>query len=196
MRSWLTVAVIVGVLFMCGGCGNKQNSTDTSGALLPAWAPENPSPEFVRAAKILKPMPVEPVSNVQDQALDAKLKQVWVPAWEFFGTLSDEEISRLQTSKEIDLRYDAMRQDQRDALNRYLEVWRETMKNLPQGEGFEGGWQPDLMVELYKYGAREDLSNVLCKFKIRGNNIVAMFLHAVQSDGSLSRPLPLGLGSI
>jgi hypothetical protein len=196
MRIRYCLVVII-ILCIFAGCSKRaaqtQNVALPPGVILPDWAPKNPSPEFIRAAKVLKPIPPEPGKNdPQTQALVAKVKLVTVPAWEFFGTLSDQDISSLQAGTDVSLRYDSMSDKQRNALNNWLEVWRQTMKDIPEG----GGWKPDWLVVLYRYGAKEDLSNVLCTFKTKGNHIVQFWLQAIQSDGNLSTPVPCGLGYI
>lgn len=60
---------------------------------LPEWAPKSPSPEFIRAAKYLSPLPPENAGYHASGPLDAA-------AWELFGTLTDEQIKDFMTVKQ------------------------------------------------------------------------------------------------
>ncbi len=42
-------------------------------------------------------------NEILDKVLTEKWERVSVPAWEFFGTLSDEQVNRLFTSKPINV---------------------------------------------------------------------------------------------
>ncbi len=68
------------------------------------------------------------------------------------------------------------------------------MKGLPERP--QEWSSDDWLVELYKGGAREDLSNVQVQFLVRSGHRVAMFLRARLPDGSLGPPCPIGLGDL
>lgn len=63
--SWRSAVVALCFVMVCvaAGCGRKAEKTPAAkatppaGVGLPDWAPKNPSPEFLRAAKVLKPLP-------------------------------------------------------------------------------------------------------------------------------------------
>jgi hypothetical protein len=63
--AWRVVAIVgIAAALASLGCGKEQRpSVPTTVAKadvpLPEWAPNNPSPEFMRAARVLKPMPME-----------------------------------------------------------------------------------------------------------------------------------------
>ena len=89
------------VLLVCiVGCGQRTTQTPVSAPAaekveiaLPEWAPENPSPEFLRAAKVLKPMPEESFNSPEDRAEAVtwlRYQQTLAAGFEFFGTLTDE----------------------------------------------------------------------------------------------------------
>jgi hypothetical protein len=189
--------ILILILCVCAGCNNHstQSATNTklpAGVVLPAWAPANPSPQFIRAATTLKPIPDDAQGPNPDQALHAKLDQVRIPAWEFFGTLSDQEVSNLKANKELKLPFGTMNSEQQAAFNHFLDVWQNIMKDWPSNVGLKR----DLRIALAGKGAKQDLSNVLCKLVVRDSGIVAMMLYVIQPDSSLSQPEPFGIGSL
>ena len=163
------------------------------------WAPKNPSPEFVRAARVLTSMAERPAQSDQPEsdlaarAASARYTRTLPAAWEFFGTLSDGQVERFLATRELRLQVKDLSPKQRAALYRYFEVWREQMKGLPERPT---EWGADWLVDLYKFGAREDLSNVQIEFLVRGSARVAMILRVRQPDGGLSPRLPAGLGDL
>ncbi len=86
-----------------------------------------------------------------------------------------------------------MSRKQQAAFNHYLEVWRETYEGLRNTE-YEGGLKEDKLVELYKRGAKEDLSNLLFEFQVLNNHLVRAFIYPVQSDGSLGKHVNMVFG--
>ncbi|MDH4179293.1 MAG: hypothetical protein OEV33_02190 [Armatimonadota bacterium] len=189
------------VLLVAPGCGQRaaqQEATQPADVPLPEWAPENPSPEFLRAARVIKPWPEEftPASSEAEltrKALHHRYISTLPAAWEFFGTLTDEQIERFLSAKSFRLRFVDLSGRQRTALLSYFDVFRESMKGLSPEEQ---GYSEDPLVELYKLGAKEDLSNVEIEFLVRASGIVAIFMRARQPDGSLSPPAGVGLGYI
>lgn len=109
--AWCIVGIIgITAALAFAGCEKADRAAETTPAKtatpLPEWAPENPSPEFLRAAKVLTPIPTEGdgmENEILDKVLTEKWERVSVPAWEFFGTLSDEQVNRLFTSKPINV---------------------------------------------------------------------------------------------
>jgi hypothetical protein len=163
---------------------------------LPNWAPQHPSPEFLRAAKILTSYFWGEPKTLQEKVLKERMERIAVPAWEFFGTLNDQEMSKLMKSKDLRMRYRTMRPRQQQALKAWLEVWRQNMKDLDSG-WYQGGWQADWLVVLYKHGAKQDLSNVLCQFQIKNSRIVRAYLRIIQSDDKASHwAVPINFGYI
>jgi hypothetical protein len=156
------------------------------------------SPEYRRAASLLKPLPPElgseqAQSDLAEQAFNVRYHRTIDAAWEFFGSLSDEQIERLQTTKELRIPVPSLTEKQRAALFHYFDVWRETMKGLPADET---SFSEDWLVALYKFGAKQDLSNVEVRFLVRASGIVAMMLRVQLPDGSFSPPLAAGLGQM
>jgi|WetSurMetagenome_2_1015567.scaffolds.fasta_scaffold24766_4 hypothetical protein len=200
--GWMMIAAL-GLLILAG-CnkppdqavsqddGKPVTSSQPSPAatILPDWAPKKPSPEFLRAAKILKPMPEESSgqADLTEQALAERYRRAMPAAWELFGSLSDQQLERFQNTKKVELPVKAMTKKQREALNHFFDTWREAMKGGPPEH-------QDYLVDLYKIGAREDLQNVLLVFEARASGTVAMLIYVQRPDGSLSLPLPLGIGS-
>jgi len=199
----LTVVIVVGVAVAASGFAGKaaEAARTAAGAAkgatvtLPEWAPKNPSKEFLRAAKVLKPIPQE-----------AQAYSPLYPAlYEFFGTLTDEQIAtflkRKQVSTpvadtseklrsfakehwgarevdgklvyythEITLPFKALTARQRKLFDKVIEAWREDTT------GHAGG---DLLVFLYKMGAKKDLSNVKVRFSALGGHAVNFMLDVV-----------------
>ncbi len=181
---------IVSVLLLAGllaaGCGGGTAQQGT--------APENPSPEFLRAAEVLKPMAGEPSSgegNLSTAAMEARLHRVHPAAWEFFGTLSDEQIEKMISTNEVSIPARQLTDKQWDALNHFFDVWREVYKGISPLE-----WSEDIVVDLYKAGAAEDLSNLVITFKVRSSKRVAMFFYIRRPDGSLTMAFPLGIADL
>jgi len=164
---WLVVTVTL-MLPVTTGCGrHKARESPTAVHMpepklpLPEWAPKNPSEEFLRAAKVLKPMPMEPTSAGEEAtpglaAISARLRSTWPAAYGFFGTLTDGQIERFLSVKKIRIPTKSLTKAQRTALDRWFEAYRQAMK----GAGLGGLLPDDYLVQLYKEGAAEDLSNV------------------------------------
>jgi len=201
--AWRVVGMIgITAALACSGCGRSQKPTTSeptvsSNVPLPEWAPKNPSAEFLRAARVLKPYAEERGAAPQDElsrrALHARYTRTLTAAWEFFGSLSDEQIERFLAARELQLPVKSLTKKQRAALYHYFDVYREVMRDVPPTDPEYGG---DPLVQLYKFGAREDLSNVEAQFLVRASGIVAVLMRVRQPDGSLSPPLPVGLGRI
>jgi hypothetical protein len=213
MKLAWRVVVIIGAITACGAgacllpsCGRGDGAVREGPALrgttvtktdipLPEWAPEDPSPEFLRAAKVLRPYAEERAAAPQDdlsrRTARARYTRTLTAAWEFFGTLSDDQIERLLAAKELQMTMRTLTETQRTALYHYFDVYREVMEGVS-----DRVYGEDPLVELYKFGAKEDLSNVEIQFLIRASGIVGVFMRVRQPDGSLSPPLPAGLGRI
>jgi hypothetical protein len=200
---WL-IAVLLIAVSPPAGCGRSAARTTTPKASkavtripLPEWAPKNPSPEFLRAAALIRPYPQEfsvarEEGDLAARAFQERYDRTLVPAWEFFGMLSDEQINRLRSAKSLRLMVKDLSAKQRAGLYHYFDVWRKEMKGLPERPQ---EWGEDWLVELYKFGAKQDLSNVQIEFLAReGSHILVMILRAQKADGTLSPPCPAGLG--
>ncbi len=211
LRFLLAVTAIAVAVLVLAGCGHHtaQKSAATPAAPraavpLPEWAPKNPSPEFLRAARVLKPMPAE-VKRLSAQgvppetakALAAKrMMLVWPAAYELFGALNDEQTAQfLQVREmvapsgksgmppirvrgyEVVVPAKQLTTKQRTALDRYLEAARKS-------DDF------DLLVFMYKRGARRDLSNVRVGFttaQAGGGHIVSVVFYITTLDGIRAR---------
>jgi len=75
---WLSVPLMV----LAFGCSHRAPQRPSAPAPapkasvpLPEWAPKDPSPEFLRAAKVLKPMPPE---LFRDAAQTPLRRRSWV----------------------------------------------------------------------------------------------------------------------
>jgi len=196
------VLPVVGVLLLVVGCGHRAphetspvEAAKTADVPLPEWAPPNPSPEFMRAARVIKPWPTEITiageSDLAAKAFNARFRRCLVPAWEFFGSLTDDQIGRFRATRDLRIQVKDLTDKQRAALYRVFDTWREQMKGVPDRPE---AWGTDWLVELYKAGAKEDLSNVEIQFVVRARGRVVMFLRACLPDGSLSYPNGMGLG--
>ncbi len=203
--SWL-IALLLLAVFPLAGCGRSTARTTTPRASkavtsipLPEWAPKSPSPEFLRAARVLRPMPDE-VSVAQDRgdmvgrAWSEKYHRTFVAAWEFFGSLTDQQIERFVATKRLRLLVKDLTPQQRAALYHHFDVWRETMRGVPAD--YQDQFGEDWLVELYRLGAKQDLSNVEITFEVRSSHRVAIFMRAQLAGGKLSAPCPAGIGQL
>ncbi|MGD0114085.1 MAG: hypothetical protein ABSD48_19685, partial [Armatimonadota bacterium] len=136
----VSVSLAVAAALVIGlGCGRRApqraagfESARKSAVPLPEWAPKNPSPEFLRAARVLKPMPDELLQGIvgrsaEGEALLQRYRGTMPASYEFFGTLDDRQIERLRTSHEIRIPAKALTPKQRAALNHWFEDWRAAM---------------------------------------------------------------------
>jgi hypothetical protein len=167
------IPILAVVAFAIAGCGQRTAHKPPASAFprraqvpLPEWAPKNPSPEFLRAAKVLKPLPLEMLKSLggQRQVPDLALKRyvgIWPAAYEFFGTLTDDQIERFRTTRRIRIRVGDLTKEQRKAFDRFITA---------RDRALEG----DLLVSFYKAGATKDLSNVEVGFLDEGGHIVSV----------------------
>ncbi len=206
--------IIIAAVFV--GCGRKATqptatsqeplatssqataNNSTKRQPLPEWAPKKPSKEFLRAAKVLKPRPGEVSeqqvrSDLSQRALSKRYWSTMPAAWEFFGTLTDQQIARFLSGESVRMRVKDLSKKQRATLERFFEVWREAFKGVSP---LDPEYGEDWLVALYKIGAKEDLSNVEVVFDVRGSGIARMRLFVRRPDGSLSPALPMGLGQV
>jgi len=202
---WL-VGLLLIAISMSVACGRHTKRADAPQARkvaastpLPHWAPKNPSPEFLRAARVLRPMPDE-VSVARDKgdmvgrAWSEKYHRTFVVAWEFFGSLTDQQIERFVATKRLRLLVKDLTPQQRAALYHYFDVWREQMKGVPVD--YQDQFGEDWLVELYRLGAKQDLSNVEITFDVRTSHIVRMMMRAQLAGGKFSAPCPAGIGQL
>ncbi len=156
-------------------------------AVLPSWAPKHPSKEFLRAAKVFKPIPPEV------QAYDP----LYVPAWEFFGTLTDQQVIAFMQRKQVTVPRTGMDEGAVERLKTHLGaresgaalVWythevrlrfsslsarqRRVFDSLVRAYPDEGRRRPDdLLVMLFRADAKKDLSNVQVGFNGAGGHVV------------------------
>lgn len=191
MRSWrfASCAAVITISVGLTGCGRKaekaRSGTVPPGVLLPDWAPKNPSPEFLRAAKTLKPLPEELLQGMagksaEGKALFERYRKTFVAGYECFGTLSDGQLTRFRSAKQVRIPAKSLTSRQRAALDRWFETWRTAMKGGPPE--FEG-----YLVALYKIGAKEDLSNVDAGFDAgaKRGHVVHISFWVTGPDGKL-----------
>ncbi|NIM07265.1 MAG: hypothetical protein GTN69_08655 [Armatimonadetes bacterium] len=154
------------VALLTSGCEDRKSyqiSTSkpqqTAEVPLPEWAPKDPSPEFLRAAKVLKPLPTESSEKMPPEMAVMLVRQrLWRPAaYELFGSLNDDQMQHFLSAKKVRVAVKALTAPQRAALDNWFESYRHAYEGvLPEElQSFE-----DYRVLLYKHGAREDLSNV------------------------------------
>jgi len=178
MRSaYRTTAVLaLAAALFSTGCGHRAPQeppvsapAQKSDMPLPEWAPKNPSPEFLRAARVLKPLPQENLARLASRhpevaAHMTHYNRVLVPTYELFGTLTDQQVQQFRSTHEVRIPTRSLTESQRLALSTWFETWRKEMK----GEEITS----DFLVELYRYGAKQDLSNLDIGFEIQGNHYV------------------------
>jgi len=182
---------VVLMLLVASGCGQRtvqekpaDKPPQTAAVPLPEWAPANPSPEFLRAARVLKPIPREILVNYAegDKAKEAEIQRclgTWPAHYEFFGTLTDKQIQQFLSKKQIRIPIRSLTPKQRAAMESFFSEWRLAMK---------GTEQPDFLVFLYKRGAKEDFSNVEAGFDAHGGVIVHIKFWISLSGGEVNEP--------
>ncbi len=197
MKSRRRVIAIVGVVAswwagacLLSGCGNGHSpkaggsapAQSTNASIpLPDWAPANPSREFLRAARVLKPMPSELLDagargDPTRAATIDKFTRVWPASYEFFGTLTDDQLKRFLSTGQIRIPVKDLTIAQKTALDNWFSAWQRAMK----ATGNE-----DFLVDLYKAGAERDLSNVDAGFDVQAGHMVHVKFWVKQQDGSV-----------
>jgi hypothetical protein len=116
MRSLLIVSVIVTSIMLCGysvqsaTTAPKPNVGKTSDLVLPSWTPKHPSPEFLRAAKIIRPVPDEILQQFAkelapgNKTLPAAMQRyaaTFPAAYEFIGSLSDTQLAMFMKPRQL-----------------------------------------------------------------------------------------------
>ena len=167
---WMVLIAVAGLLPV--GCARraapKARPAQAVQRPLPAGAPTHPSPEYLRAAKVLKPIPPEMLLGAKEavgvpKAVLQRYTQWWPAGWEFFGTLSDEQIERVRKTKFLRVHVRDLTPKQREAFEAFMDAKDKAMA---------GTGNPEYRVELYKVGARADLSNVDVGFDVDGDVLV------------------------
>jgi hypothetical protein len=197
MKLLSGVSVIAGIaaLVAAAGCGKTQHASEappvnTAAAVpLPDWSPVDPSPEFVRAARVLKPLPLDymksPGRTDAENAVRMKGAAImWPAAYEFFGTLSDSQVERFLQSKpkELVIPIKQLTPEQRAAVDGYFEAYRQAKKG--QQTFPEHPELSDCLLMLYKRGAKRDLSNVAAGFSTtESGHFVHILFRVTQPDG-------------
>ena len=203
---WVFLLIGFGVLMTTSGCGRRVPKAPATPAAAPiaAWAPRNPSPAFLRAAKVLKPLPEE----VQQSS------ELLPALFELFGTLTDDQIKTFLQRKqakiplkgasestlslfrekygakeageelvydmhEVSVPYRSLTAAQREAFDKAEAALLTAMKSE--------GDNDDLLVHLYKIGAKEDLSNVDVGFSAIGHEV--QYHITVRKGGSATASL-------
>ena len=163
MRAWPgAVVVAIAAIALCG-CGRraaapapKATSARTGKVVMPEWAPKHPSPAFLRAARVLRPIPEDLMqsaaeANRMSQALLKRYEQWWPAGYEFFGTLTDQQVDRVRKTGLLRLHARDLTAEQRRAFEAFMEA---------HDRALAGPEHPEYLVMLYKFGAKKDLSNV------------------------------------
>jgi len=169
MRFAVSIALGLGAIFLLG-CGQRATKEPPAArpaaktsAPLPDWAPKNPSPEFLRAARVLKPIPEDLLRQAGNEAGPAWAVMLplvhtrWTCGWEFFGSLSDTQVQQFLKAKEVRIRVKLLTPEQKQLMERYFEASRRESQHEPNGGD-------GILIGMYKQGAAEDLSNVAVGF--------------------------------
>ena len=194
--AYLSLGIVL-VFFLAPSCGRRgpeeeagPSSAHTADVPLPEWAPENPSPEFLRAASVLKPIPAEMLGAWGEaggpalQVILVRFRRTWTAGYELFGAMTDEQIERFVSTGQVRIRVRSLTPKQRAALDNYFDVWRDAMAGV-------GGGMDDVLVDLYREGAREDLSNVGVGFVWGGTEEdrgVNLQFWITRPDGTVATP--------
>ena len=171
-RHGFVAGTIAVAALASAGCGHHPAQrpaavvpTPEAATPLPEWAPRNPSPELLRAARVLKPLPEESLQGMlgktaEGEAILQRYRGIIPACYEFFGTLDDRQIERFRTTKEIRIPTKSLTPKQRGSLDHWFQSYRAAMKGMrPELE--------DYLLLIYKMGGKEDLSNVDVGFTAR-----------------------------
>ena len=171
------------VLIIASGCGREaaeepeRTPAEATAVPLPEWAPEDPSPEFLRAAQVLKALPLEALgggSGNPAKEAGARRKVAILPAaWALFGSLSDQQIEGFQTTGAVRVPVKSLTTKQRAALDNWFEVFRSVNR---------GQYPP-------QFREQEDLLEQLYKIEIVG---AVQTPHHLPVDGKLHQRYPVG----
>jgi hypothetical protein len=166
-RLWRALTIALLLPLSAAGCAHHAPAPKTRPAAkesvpLPDWAPKNPSPEFLRAARVLKPIPADMMQNageaMQVPAAVLKRYERWWPAgWELFGTFSDAQIEQVLKTKFLRVHVRNLTPRQRKAFEAFMDAIDSALAVASR---------PEYRVSLYKFGAKKDLSNVDVGFDI------------------------------
>jgi hypothetical protein len=158
-------------LFLALGCGKKQPSVTpapTTSVPLPEWAPKHPSPEFLRAARVLKPLPMDLLQR-KGEAIglsDEMLKRYtrwWAAGYELFGTFGDEQVGRFRENGTLRLHVRDLTAKQRQAFEAFMDAKDKALAGTDVSE---------YRILLYKFGAQKDLSNVDVGFEVEAHVVM------------------------
>jgi hypothetical protein len=128
---------------------------------------------------------------------------MWLAAYEFFGTLSDEQVARFLRIKQVVVPPEQsgrppmhlkgsqvlmpvkqLAKQQRAALDRYFAAWRQGQKGIAAPGHPE---MADGLLLLYKMGATRDLSNVVVGFdtaECGAGHFVSVLFRVTKPDGT------------
>jgi len=176
MKATCLVGVaLIAVALALSGCGRRAG-LGPGAVSLPEWAPKNPSPEFLRAAKVLKPVPPERMPKPLGNLLAPYASIVYPASYEFFGTLRDQQIQEFLAAKEIRIPVNSLTRLQRAALDAWFAAFRDAMKGGPPQFS-------DYLAILYNMGGKEDFSNVLVGFQAQRGHFVHIIFWVTPPGG-------------
>jgi hypothetical protein len=165
----------------------RAKPADIARRPLPEWAPKHPSPEFLRAWKVLKPMPAEqPITTNMlksgyTEAVQKRIRGItWPASYELFGSLADEHLATFLAKKEVCIPYKSLAAKEREALERWFEAEREAGKGGPSESA-------DTRVLLYKWGAKDDFSNLRVGFGTHDTHVVGVCFWIIRPKGKPSQ---------
>ena len=123
-----------------------------------------------------------------DAAYAARLEKTWITDWEFFATLTDVQLKRLQFVGQVWIPVRALSPPQRAALDGMFEGWRKNMTPYYCGD-------PDELVTLIRLGAETNLSNVSVGFAGAGGDL-SIGYHVTLRDGRHGPPFVRIIGIV
>jgi RNA polymerase sigma factor (sigma-70 family) len=171
-----TAAVTAAAVLLTAGTATVTVKTGGFGiwSNRPSWPPKNPSPEFAKAAKLLKPMPPELLERLQRMSPPAmagvmkRYSDTFPAAYEFFGSLPDERLDRFVSTGEVRMPVMELDLPQRAALEKWFDAFRKAMRGGPPE-------LQDYKLMLSRMGAAQDLSNVDVGFTSPKHNVHIQF---------------------
>jgi hypothetical protein len=195
---WATVWFACALVLLLGGVGGVTTAVAEEAApeasaeeapeatVLPEWAPADPSDEFLRGLRALLVVPTEqvlaPAGDNEELAtyLKKMMNTLWPPAFELFGSLSEEEMATFFAEEELRLPVPSLPAEQQTVLDRWLAAADTVIARAPVGSDVppKGGY----MALMKEEGAEEDLSNVDVGFGSK-NGMVGVYFWIKKTPG-------------
>jgi hypothetical protein len=194
-RAWWACALVL--LVAVGGAGVAMAAEEAApsekppeATVMPEWAPDDPSDEFLIGLRALAAVPGEQVlkpaeGNAELTAfLTQMMEEVWPPAFEFFGALTEEQRATFFAKNEVRMEMSSVPEAPRATLDRWFAAMDRMLAATPEGVWPEEDGPPEggYLELLRDDGAADDFSNVEVGFGAR-SGMVGLYFWIEPIDG-------------